>query len=74
LGKEEAIWKRMLTGLKYDNTDMLKLIFKQSEMAPFHEYCRKQQNQRASDYLRGLGPDAEAEKKRQKAAGRKGKK
>jgi hypothetical protein len=71
LGKEEAIWKRLLTGLKYNNMEVLKLICKDvraSDMMPYKEYCRQKQNERASAYLAGRDPDAEEEEKKTKKA------
>jgi hypothetical protein len=75
LSKEEGIWRRVFAALKYDNMEVMKLLhkdFKMSELLPFVDYCTKKQNERAAQYLRGLDPDAEAEKK--KRGGRRGKK
>ena len=75
--KEEAMWKRMFTGIKYNNMDVLKKLFadfKKEELEPLIEYCLSKKNQRAADYLKGLDPDAEAEKKRKKQRANQGKK
>jgi radical SAM superfamily enzyme YgiQ (UPF0313 family) len=69
LNKEEAIWRRLFAGLKYGNMDVFRLIHKDvkpSELGVYINYCRKAQNDRVMDYLRGLDPDAEPKKKKKK--------
>ena len=68
---EEALWKRLFTALKFNNMEVIKLLIKDKEAKPelkleFVDYCKELKNQRAIDYLRGLDPDAEAEKKRKR--------
>jgi hypothetical protein len=72
LTREEALWKRVLTALKFDNMDVLKLVRKDmntNELIEFQSYClKKKGNERACDYLKGLDPDADAAKKRAREA------
>ena len=67
--KDEALWRRLFTGIKFNNMEVLKLMFKEVkpiDMQPFKDYCTQHGNQRAAEYLSGRDPDAEAEAKRQK--------
>jgi hypothetical protein len=71
LSHEEALWKRVLTGLKFDNMEVLKLVRKEmsaNELIEFQGYCVKRGNGRACDYLKGLDPDADAAKKKAREA------
>ena len=62
----------MFTGIKFNNMEVLKQIvkdYKKDDITPMREYCTEKKNQRAADYLNGLDPDAEAERKKRKKQG-----
>ncbi|KAH0790867.1 hypothetical protein GPJ56_005288 [Histomonas meleagridis] len=66
---EESYWKRLFTALKFNNMDVIKLLIQEAKpdiVMELIDYCKELKNQRAVDYLRGLDPDAEAEKKKKK--------